>query len=668
MPPKGHLPLAKRARCAPAAMDAEAVATAMMKFDIPVGQILKVVGEADASHPLNRKLCDDEFQKFSKLETPYGPVCQWLEVPSKSGGVHRLYLNNPFALIYATGRVNPKFGSFLRRHLGSEARLVFYSDETTPGNALRPDNGRKYEALLFTFPELPVWYRERKHGFFRFSYVLSDVVDDILGGMPTLLRHMLRLFFAESDFNIAVSGATVPTESHEEAHFVANFSCFVVDEKASHINFGVKGANGLKCCLDCRNVCQCRGAKTDIRGHDYLVAYTEPDRSKWDPHTPVSFVEMVAVLEALKDSPAELEQMETLLGLTYDVHGMMFDPYIKELIQLPHAMFWDSMHCIYASGAIGQVEVNGFILELVNYGFSLETLDAFKNDIKGINLSKNFFQSRCVLRVDAHIRAFAAEVMDCIHVLALFAQLVLAPAGVMQAHAECLMKLYDITCMLRQTKDIVENVDLLENAMAEHHQCYNHLYKAIPKVHLHRHVPDKIRKHGFYVSCWGPERDHHFSKLIARCAYNKCTQTLLDRCNYHFFTDIMTNEDMLREVHLQKPTKSCDAFAHELRTTCRVKVAVGIMCQIGGLARGDYVHVYDVSTRSPVLAICDRFLEVGGCFASDIFFLVCYVHSCVSPGKWVCNPKKSCINVRYVLQHAVAHIDADSRLVQTVVR
>ena len=66
MPPQRHLPLAKRARGAPPAVDAEAVATAMMKFDIPVQQILKVMDEADAENPLHRKLCDAELQKFSK--------------------------------------------------------------------------------------------------------------------------------------------------------------------------------------------------------------------------------------------------------------------------------------------------------------------------------------------------------------------------------------------------------------------------------------------------------------------------------------------------------------------------------------------------------------------------------------------------------------------------
>ena len=84
---------------------------------------------------------------------------------------------------------------------------------------------------------------------------------------------------------------------------------------------------------------------------------------------------MAVTLDGLKESPDELKEIENLLGLTYDVHGMIFDPYIRDLMKLPNCMFWDSMRCLYASGAIRQLELNGFIIELVNHGISLETLE-----------------------------------------------------------------------------------------------------------------------------------------------------------------------------------------------------------------------------------------------------------------------------------------------------
>ena len=93
-----------------------------------------------------------------------------------------------------------------------------------------------------------------------------------------------------------------------------------------------------------------------------------------------------------------------------------------------------------------------------------------------------------------------------------------------------------------------------------------------------------------------------------------------------------------------------------------------VACASGGLAHDDYLHVYDVSTRSPVLVVCDFFFEVASHCASDKLYLVCYVHSRRSPGELVSNTGKSCIDIHHVLRRAVVHIDSDLGLVQTVER
>ena len=92
------------------------------------------------------------------------------------------------------------------------------------------------------------------------------------------------------------------------------------------------------------------------------------------------------------------------------------------------------------------------------------------------------------------------------------------------------------------------------------------------------------------------------------------------------------------------------------------------MCQIGGLARGQYLHVCDVSTRSPVLAVADVFLEVACLDAFHKFFVVCYLHSSVSLWKCVRNFDRICLDINSVLQRAVAHLEPDTGLVGTVVR
>ena len=44
------------------------------------------------------------------------------------------------------------------RHTRGQATIVFYTDETTPGNNKRPDKGRSYEALLWTIKQLPDFF------------------------------------------------------------------------------------------------------------------------------------------------------------------------------------------------------------------------------------------------------------------------------------------------------------------------------------------------------------------------------------------------------------------------------------------------------------------------------------------------------------------------------
>ena len=96
-----------------------------------------------------------------------------VQVPLKTGGTFSWLVANPFALLWVLGK-GPHFGRFLKEHIGDiTSRLAFYSDETTPGNVLRPDvaNRRKVQCIYWTFMEWPYWFRARPSGWLPFGYV-----------------------------------------------------------------------------------------------------------------------------------------------------------------------------------------------------------------------------------------------------------------------------------------------------------------------------------------------------------------------------------------------------------------------------------------------------------------------------------------------------------------
>jgi hypothetical protein len=87
--------------------------------------------------------------------------------------------------------------------------------------------------------------------------------------------------------------------------------------------------------------------------------------------------------------------LEQCYGINYSDHGLLFDDHCRRVSNLQETMFWDWMHCIVASGGIGQYEVNQFVLKIVQSGVTLENLDTFVQQIKvpgsACKLDKRFF-------------------------------------------------------------------------------------------------------------------------------------------------------------------------------------------------------------------------------------------------------------------------------------
>ena len=84
------------------------------------------------------------------------------------------------------------------------------------------------------------------------------------------------------------------------------------------------------------------------------------------------------------------------------------------------------------------------------------------------------------------------------------------------------------------------------------------------------------------------------------------------------------------------------------------------------LARGKYIRVYDNSTRSPVLARAEFFLEINHAITSyRFFFVVCNLHVSTAPSQWTRGTERR-VSVELVLQRAVVH--SEGPILRAVVR
>ena len=634
---------------------------ALMQCDIPVRQILRVLNSG-FSAPVTAKKCQAEYRRFSNMETPYGKVATTLRMPLVDGTSETVYINNPFALLYAAAVASPRFAKFLVDHtcqFGKQARIVIYSDATTPGNQHRPGNARTYECMQWTFCELPTWFRERKHGWFKFGYVLAHTVEKLDGGMPALMKKMVEFFFHPSDFNFSVTGAKIPVGSGSHLLY-ANFGFFLEDEKAAKVNLALKGAGGARCCaLECMNVVGAHSYPPD--GH-FMVRFHVPDRHRWQPHTKETFSHMLNEIESVKDDSDALDTIEIATGVKYDPACLLWDPYLRDVVGAPHCHFWDAMHCLFSSGGIVQYQLNGYILALGRHGITCDEVDAFLRDCKGVKLPKTFFAERIVRKDRGHIKAFASECIDAVRVLGLFTELVVVPSGRMVEDAECFRLVVEIVKLLSKADDVPCNVDLLEELLASHQALYNGLYHTVPKNHFARHIVDCVRRHKVYMSCYAPERDHSASKGIAHYAFRNCTKTILDRSNYSFFTALQDSEALLRETYLVQPVVT-EVFGDVFGPDATALAATTIVCKLGTITRNTYVWMYDALTQAVVLRYVVMFVEiVRPPEAHGCAYVLGRPMERVGPISWRETGDAHCSRepVSCMLSRAVVHIDAAS--------
>ena len=116
---------------------------------------------------------------------------------------------------------------------------------------------------------------------------------------------------------------------------------------------------------------------------------------------------------------AELESREISAGAVYSPDGLLFDPWVLDIINFPECMYLDSAHCILGSGSIGQFTINQFVRELVgNTTVALEDLSAHVATVKfhqdRSRLPKQFFQERINLKPRSNMRGFASETISVV--------------------------------------------------------------------------------------------------------------------------------------------------------------------------------------------------------------------------------------------------------------
>ena len=99
---------------------------------------------------------------------------------------------------------------------------------------------------------------------------------------------------------------------------------------------------------------------------------------------------------------------------------------------------------------------------------------------------------------------------------------------------------------------------------------------------------------------------------------------------------MLHDEGLLKETRLVKPS-ACAVFEDRLQPGTVVNASSEIMCHIGNVSKGNYVHVR--SGQQTWLAVAVAFLEIKQpLHAEPSFYMVCFKHYRIGPNKWSKHP------------------------------
>ena len=78
-----------------------------------------------------------------------------------------------------------------------DGRIVLNFDEVTPGNQLRPDPARKYQAIYWSFLELPNYMRVRRSsmGWFPLTYISASMMQAANVNMSQIVAQLIKVIW-----------------------------------------------------------------------------------------------------------------------------------------------------------------------------------------------------------------------------------------------------------------------------------------------------------------------------------------------------------------------------------------------------------------------------------------------------------------------------------------
>ena len=551
--------------------------------------------------------------QHANASTPYGPVVQRIDLNIPSIDSNWEYVH-PCAYLYYISTLIDAFGDVMRSCFrpGEAMRIVLYMDELCPGNPFRTDKARKLQAVYWCCLQWPAWLLNRSIIWPILGIIRSKVLDKLSGGISAFMAKVLELLFLDTPQSLR-RGLQIVWKD-ERIPLRGEYNGFMADEDCLKKVHDYKGAQGLKCCMDCSNLLNTANEASCPPGTVPLHAF---NLANIDRNSDYDIWEMADVLQERAHAGSAYAHLQKAYGLKYNPRGLLYNVRLRDVHRPTKHYIRDWMHII-VSGGVANTHMACLNTELRSHGLPTNVLQRFSMEC----VLPRQYGKVCESWTDAKrwsdfdFSSFASTILSLVPIVCAFLIDYIRPRHIVDRHIECFQLLANIIGLL-SSKFAVQHLDLLEELINRHHELFVELYppQAVkPKWHHMLHLPEQYRRLGKIISCFVTERKHKIVKRAASHVFRHLEHTVLadilnQQCEAMRGDDSLFKRQFLINAHTVEISGSEFIRSSQARLECGRIYTGDIVYVIGGVV-ARVMHFWKSPSAEHIAMQCAIFENV----------------------------------------------------------